>query len=169
MSVLFHGLRKWENSVELGHLFNSPASGGCSWWPPPLPPPVPEDSSLKAHNLALGHLPKPTEMPPGKLPLSFSTLPHLPWFKCPESPGRACCAGYQKVREDHRRQQPSCPRESWQKNMWDQLLNAHTKKAEDWKCHFAASWQESPCSQGATASDGGRAQTSFFTHTSHLL
>lgn len=61
MFVLFHGLRKWENSVELDHFSNSPpAWAGCPWWLPPLPP-LPEDSGLKAHNLALEHLPKPME------------------------------------------------------------------------------------------------------------
>lgn len=57
--VLFHGLRKWEYNEELAHLSNSPpASGGCPWWPPPLPPPLPEDSGFKVHDLAPGHLPQ---------------------------------------------------------------------------------------------------------------
>lgn len=127
MFVLFHGLRKWENNEELAHLSNSPpASGGCPWWPPPLPPPLPEDSGLKVHDLALGHL--PMEMLIWQM---ASLLPHLPWFKCPKSPGRASYAGNQRVRKAHRRQQPPCPHENLQKNTWDQLLNTPTNKAQD--------------------------------------
>lgn len=165
--VLFHGLRKQENSVEFGPLSNRPpAPGGCPCWPPPLPPPLPEDSSLKAHNLALGHLPKALEMLIWQI---ASLLSHLPWFKCPKSPGRASCAGNQKIREDHRRQH----------------LHGHVRACR-WTCgsgikytHKQIRMLKMPfCSLLAavnmltgsdTASDGGRVQTSFFTHTSHLL
>lgn len=70
-----------------------------------------------------------------------SLLPHLPCSKCPKSLGRASRAGDPAKREAHGRQQPLCPRESFQKSARDQLLNTSANKAGDWKCHFAASWQ----------------------------
>lgn len=123
---------------------------------------LPEDSSLKVHDLAPGHLPQPMEMLIWQM---ASLLPYLPWFKCPKSPGRASCAGNQRVREAHRRQQPPCPHENLQKNTWDQLLNTPTNKAQDWKCHFAASWQQSPCWQGATQHQMGAEPKPLFLHT----
>lgn len=110
----------------------------------------------------LGIFPKPMEMLIWQM---ASLLPYIPWFKCPKSPGRASCAGNQRVREAHRRQQPPCPHENLQENTWDQLLNTPTNKAQDWKWHFAASWQQSPCWQGATQHQMGAEPKPLFLHT----
>lgn len=89
---------------------------------------------------------------------------------CPKSLGRASHSGDLRERGAHGRQQPLCPRESWQKSTCDQLLNTFANKADDWKCHFAASWQQSPHWQGATRHQTvAEPKTHFFTHASPLL
>lgn len=159
MFVLFHGLRKWENCAELGPLCNCPpALGGCPWWPPP--PPLPKAAVWKHITWHLGTFPFPTEMLIWQM---ASLLPHLPWFKCPESPGRASCAGKQ-VRETIGGS-TSMPTWELAEEHVDQLLNTPTNKAEGWKCHFAASWQQSPRWQGATQHQTGAESKPLFLHT----